>query len=495
MEKTLSFRSTSDAVTVWWEQPEKVPAGARYAVCVNGEETARETNRTHLTVNGLEPDTDYSFSVSLEGREIGRGEARTAARRRRLDVTQAPYGARGDGQTLNTAALQRAMDDCGPGDEVYVPRGVFLTGALRLHSDMAVYLEEGAVLQGTEDPKDYLPKIWSRFEGTEQECYQSLLNLGQIDHTAGPNCRNVLLYGKGAISGGGQPLALNIIAAEQERLKAYIASLGEKIKEYENDHTIAGRARGRLINLSNCENIRISGLTLQNGASWNVHMVYSRNIVTDHCIFRSEDVWNGDGWDPDSSEDCTLFACEFHTGDDSVAIKSGKNPEGNRINRPTRRIRVFDCFSEYGLGIAIGSEMSGGVEDVKIWDCDLEHSLYGVQIKGTKKRGGYVKNVQVQDCVLPRFLVCAVLYNDDGEGAAEPPVFSDLCCRRVHFTGWARNYWEKEDHEMPCIDLAGFDVPGYEVKNVRFEACTAQGNTQTVMKYCRNIGIDWQDVR
>ena len=116
-----------------------------------------------------------------------------------------------------------------------------------------------------------------------------------MDHNASPNCHDVWSYGKGAICGGGQRLALNIIEKEQERLHDYIISLGDKVKEYENDHTIPGRARGRLINLSNCENIRISGLTLQNGASWNVHMLYSRGIVTDHCIFRSEDVWNGDG--------------------------------------------------------------------------------------------------------------------------------------------------------------------------------------------------------
>ena len=206
-------------------------------------------------------------------------------------------------------------------------------------------------------------------------------------------------------------------------------------------------------------------------------------------MFRSEDVWNGDGWDPDSSEDCTLFASEFHTGDDSVAIKSGKNPEGNRVNRPTRRIRIFDCVSEYGLGIAIGSEMSGGVEDVKIWDCDLRHSLYGVQIKGTKKRGGFVRNVSVRDCVLPRFIVQAVPYNDDGEGSLVPPVFSDFRCERVHFTGWGRNYWEKEDHALPVIDLAGFDQPGHEVKNAVFVNCTAERDAEIRLRHCRDVSV------
>ena len=482
------FHSQLDTqIILWWDQPEACAAGAVYTVCLNGRELCR-VSRTHCTVSGLRAETAYTVRVCMDEQVLAEEEIVTCRTLRRLNVCD--FGARGDGSTMNTQALQAALDACGPEEEVYLPAGVYLTGALRLHSDMSLYLDTGAVLQGTEAPEDYLPKIRSRFEGTEQECYQSLLNLGELDHSAGPNCRNVRIHGHGTICGGGQKLALNIIETERVRLQAYMDSLGEKLKEYENDHTIPGRARGRLINLSNCENVHISGLTLMNGASWNVHMVYSRGIVTDHCVFRSEDVWNGDGWDPDSSVDCTLFACEFHTGDDSVAIKSGKNPEGNAINRPTRNIRIFDCRSEYGLGIAIGSEMSGGVENMKIWDCDLEHSLYGVQIKGTKKRGGFVKNVSVRDCVLSRFICCAVLYNDDGEGSPVPPVFSDMLCERVHFTGWARNYWEKELHAMPGIDLSGFDVPGYEVRNLSFRDCTMGKDATIALKHCQGIQLD-----
>ena len=153
---------------------------------------------------------------------------------------------------------------------------------------------------------------------------------------------------------------------------------------------------------------------------------------------------------------------------------------------------MFDCKSEFGLGVAIGSEMSGGVDDVKIWDCDLEHSLYGVQIKGTRKRGGFVKNISVRDCILSRFLCCAVLYNDDGDGSSVPPVFSDIVCERVHFTGWARNYWEKELHSMPGIDLSGFDTPGYEVNNVSFLCCTMGKDAAISLKHCKKIRMDIQ---
>ena len=487
MNMKIYSTATPSALTLWWERPEDVQGKPVYTVLLDGK-TVWNGDRTHCTLGDLSSETLFDIQVYLNDCLLGQTQARTARPRRRMDVTAS--GCVGDGVTLNTRALQRAIDACGEEEELYFPAGVYLTGALRLHSGVSLYLEEGAVLQGTENSEDYLPKIKSRFEGTEMLCYQSLLNLGEMDHAAGPNCRNVLIHGKGTICGGGQALALNIIQAEKERLKEYLASLGSAIKEYENDRTIPGRARGRLINLSNCENVRISGLTLQNGASWNVHMLYSREILTDHCVFRSEDVWNGDGWDPDSSENCTLFGCEFHTGDDSVAIKSGKNPEGNLINRPTKHIRIFDCRSEYGLGIAIGSEMSGGVEDVKIWDCDLEHSLYGVQIKGTKKRGGYVKSVTVENCILPRFLICAVPYNDDGVGAAEPPVFSDCSCRDVQFTGWARNYWEKELHAMPIVDLSGF--PGYPAKNITFHRCIAPENAEIRLSCSQNVQINIQ---
>ena len=489
MRTEAFFAALDTELTLWWDQPDRAPTPARYTVLLDGKPAA-ETERTHCQITGLAPETEYCAQVCLGSEPIAEISVRTAAARRKIDVTQPPYSAVGDGKTMNTAALQSALDACGPEEEVYLPAGMYLTGGLRLHSDMALHLAEGAVLRGTDDPRDYLPKIRSRFEGIEQECYQSLLNLGELHSDAGPNCRNVLIYGRGTICGGGQKLALNVIETERALLADYIAPLGDKVKECENDNTIPGRARGRLINLSNCEHVRISGLTLQNGASWNVHMVYSRDIVTDHCVFRSEDVWNGDGWDPDSSEDCTLFASEFHTGDDSVAIKSGKNPEGNVINRPTRNIRVFDCVSEYGLGIAIGSEMSGGVEDVKLWDCDLRHSLYGVQIKGTKKRGGYVRGVSVRDCALPRFVVQAVTYNDDGEGSPTPPVFSDFRCERVRFTGWGRNYWEKEDHPLPVIDITGFDAPGYEVRDAAFIQCAAEREADIQLKHCRNVTVE-----
>ena len=373
---------TEDTITLYWDKPRGLERGSFYQIVCNGEEKGT-TDRTHYTLEGLHPETEYTVQVRLfNGNEQKtRGCAvyesmviKTGKEKRRIDITKAPYYALGDGKTMNTEAIQRAVDDCTETDAVYFPAGIFLTGALRLHGDMELYLEKDAVLQGTDRPEDYLPRIKSRFEGTEMECYSSLLNMGELDHESGYNCQNVVIRGKGTIASGGVTLAKRVIVTERELLREYLESLGDKIKECESKDTIPGRVRPRLINISNSRNVVISGVTLKNGASWNVHMIYSDQIVTHDCVFYSEGVWNGDGWDPDSSTNCTIFGCTFFTEDDCVAIKSGKNPEGNVINRPCRNIRVFDCVSSFGHGIIIGSEISGGIEDVRIWDCDaLRH--------------------------------------------------------------------------------------------------------------------------
>lgn len=491
---------TEQSITLFWDKPEGIPKEVIYRVLMDGK-MVKETSKTHCTIENLKANQDYSVFVEVEcgGIITSRKECgiiHTALMKKRRDVTEMPYNAVGDGVTLNTKMLQQAIDDCGSDEVLYIPAGIFLTGALKLHSDMEIYLEEGAVIQGTDRVEDYLPRIPSRFEGTELSCYSSVLNMGDLDHSSGYNCKNIFIHGKGTIASGGSVLAWRVIDAERERLQEYLLELGDKIKECENENTIPGRVRPRLINMSNCQNIVLSGLTFKNGASWNVHMIYSDNIITHNCTFYSEGVHNGDGWDPDSSTNCTIFGCEFFTGDDSVAIKSGKNPEGNVINRPSAHIRVFDCISRYGHGITIGSEMSGGIADVKIWDCDLQHSWFGLEIKGTKKRGGYVRNVEVKDCVLPRVLFHSVGYNDDGIGAGVAPVFEKCLFERDAIRGvyLAKN---REWCECAAVELCGFDEPGHEIQNIVFRDITlgakeVQREQTLSMRLCK--GISFEDI-
>lgn len=496
LSESINSIVTDDSVTLYWEKPEELPKEFRYRIFLNGVLTG-ETEKTHYTVEKLCPETVYQAEIKLKGRkseereQTWRIQVKTGKKKTLLDVSKAPYLAVGDGKTLNTKALQQAINDCGPEQAVYFPKGIFLTGALRLHSDMELYLEEEAILQGTEQIEDYLPKIKSRFEGTEMECYSSLLNLGELNHESGYNCKNVIIRGKGTIAGGGKQLAKNMIRSERERLKAFLADNQELVKECENESTIPGRVRSRLMNLSNCENVDISGVTLRNGASWNVHMIYSSHITTHNCTFYSEGVWNGDGWDPDSSSHCTIFGCTFYTEDDSIAIKSGKNPEGNVINKPCEHIRIFDCNCAYGHGIAIGSEMSGGIHDVSIWDCDMGCSMSGIEIKATAKRGGYVRNIHVRDCKASRIMFHSVGYNDDGTGADKPPVFENCSFENIHILG---EYYNEYREWVPCeaIELSGFEQEGYEVHNISFRNIALgngkAGRKQTIsLQLCEGV--------
>lgn len=467
--ENFKFLSTSNEIVIYWDKPENATKTTSYTIYLN-DALVGSTSKTHGKVSELKPDTEYKLSiVNNDNDEKKDIICKTRVLKKRIDVVK-DFNAVNDGETLNTKAIQNAIDACTENDELYFPQGVYLTGALKLHSNMDIYLEEGAVLQGTSDLKDYSPKIKSRFEGYEMECYQSLLNLGDLDHTAGPNCENILIYGKGAIYGGGAELAKSIARSETERLREYIESLGDRIKEYEKPETIASRARGRLINMSNCKNVWLHGLDLGRAPSWNVHFIYSDEIYTDECTFYSEGIWNGDGWDPDSSTNSTIFNCKFFTEDDSVAIKSGKNPEGNVINRPTKNIRVFDCVTSFGHGICMGSEMSGGIEDIRIWDCEVGPTWSGIEIKATKKRGGYVKNIYVRDVTASHIQVHSVGYNDDGIGAKEPPIFENCHFKNMRLLGkfLDNNAGKNEWHDCPAIHVQGFDVPGYEARNMTF---------------------------
>ena len=458
-------------IIIYWDRVKNSPAACRYRV-VCGEKV-RITSKTHCKFSELEADASYVFTLEVLGKNdkvehtLGSLELKTAKSRKRIDVTKAPYYAVGDGKTLNTKALQRAIDDCAYGETVYIPAGVFLSGALNLHDDMELYLEKGAVLQGSKKAEDYLPKRPSRFEGIEMLCYSALLNMGETQAFGGYNCKNVVIRGGGTVRGGGGELRLDVINIERARLMEEEPAYLEKIKACETVDTMPGRYRPRLINVSNSQNVIIEGISIENGPAWNLHILYSDNVITANCTFHSVNIPNGDGYDPDSSTNCTIFNCDFYTSDDSIAIKSGKNPDGNIVNRPCKNIKIFDCHSEMGHGCSIGSEMSGGVDGVYIWDCDFEKSIFGFTVKTTKKRGGYVKNLFINNCVAPRIMVRTVGYNDDGESAKDVPILDNFIFEDLILSG---KYWLDETHSQTCpvISLTGFDESGHELTNVVF---------------------------
>ncbi len=455
----------NDEITVWWTKDEFDRAD-KYELFLDGEKVA-EKDKTHGTFSGLNSNTAYQVCVkAYKGGVLSvvkEFTVTTKPQKNKIYITDEKYGAVGDKVTLNTKAIQKALDDCTEKDVVVIPKGDFLTGALNIHSNTEVYFEEGATLRGSKDEKDYLPKIKSRFEGVENMSYRSLINMGELDRNGGYNCHNVVLRGKGCITGGGMILHASMIDAETELVKdteEYEKSYYE-LRQYIRDYSIAWRVRGRLINASNTDGLILSGLQLEYGSAWTVHPIYSKNVITYGCRITSLHINNGDGWDPDSSEDCVIFDTDLDTGDDCIAIKSGKNPEGNIINRPSRNIYVFDCRTISGhSGVGIGSEMSGGVENVFVWDCDFSGAWFGAHIKATPERGGFVKNVQVEDSKLSCIQIWTVDYNTDGEKAPTLPEFSNYRFENILIKGIYHG------GEPYFIRIKGFDEDKYAVKDV-----------------------------
>jgi polygalacturonase len=356
---------------------------------------------------------------------------------------------------------------------------------LDLHSDTELYLDEGAVLLGSESPIDYLPKIKSRFEGSEMECYRSLINIGTLNRKE-YTIKNVTVRGKGAIYGGGAALSKATIEREREALKKHLLENADYVKTCENEDTIPGRARGRLINISSCDGALIAGLSLGYGASWNVHFIYSKNITTYGCSISSRGVWNGDGWDPDSSEDAVIFDTTFDTHDNAIAIKSGKNPEGNQIGIPTRNIRIFDCRGRND--IAIGSELSGGIDGVYVRDCCFLNS-WGINIKTTADRGGYIRNVDVRDSELSSVTVrTRVNFNNDNTPAGYLTDIQGLRFENLTLQGVFMNANDERTLISP-ISIDGFDDKDAKIRDVTFKGIKIlpreDGEMQTIK--CRNV--------
>jgi len=449
---------TDSSITLLWEKPESYESLLSYEV-YQDEHLIATVNKTNYTAVGLVPGKTYSFFVKAKdagGKRSKSGNMLVKSTKQSGPVFNIlSFGAKGDGITKNTKAIQEAIDACTPGGTVYIPAGTFLSGALFLKSNMTLYIAEGGILKGTTDINDYYPMIRNRFEGWELNTFASLLTAGKLDHSGGFSIHNLTIRGKGTISGGGQVL-------------------GQAMWNAEGD-----RGRGRLICLMNCQNINIQGLAIEESPCWTIHYIYSKNIVC-HDLTINSTADNGDGIDPDSSTDCYIFNCRFSTNDDCIAIKSGKNPEGYYIAKPTENVFISDCHFVEGHSLAVGSEMSGGVRNVMIRDCELGNLKHGVQIKVTKDRGGFVEDFKVKDCKLQKITIKTnVGYNNDGEPAPKLPFL-----RNMEFSDLDMSL---ADTSMAVIFVDGYPGISNYTESLLFKNIKLPENAKIELNYCKDF--------
>lgn len=320
---------------------------------------------------------------------------------RNMTFSIADYGALPDDSTiLNHNSINKAIDACSSkgGGTVLIPKGIWHTGPVVLKSNVNLHLAEGAVLRFTPDTSVY-PSVLTRWEG--MDCY----NTSPMIYAYGQE--NIGITGKGTIDGGasrknwwGMP-RLNLVPGKAPRGRALLMIWNEsdtpvdKRRMFVNDNL-----RPQLINLYRCKNILIQDVTLIRPAFWTIHPLLSENITVKGVSIHTEGAPNGDGCDPESCKNVLIEDCFFDTGDDCIAIKSGRNNDGRRANIPSENIIVRRCRMENGHGGAvIGSEISGGYRKLFVEDCEMNSPSLDrvIRIKTNNCRGGVIENVFVRN--------------------------------------------------------------------------------------------------
>lgn len=291
-------------------------------------------------------------------------------------------------------AIQRATDS--GGGTVVIPAGEWLTGKVHLRSNVNLHLAEGAVLLFSEDPADYLPAVKTTWEGMECYNYSPLIYAYE--------CRNVAITGRGKLKA-----KLDVWRVWYKRPPAHLEALkrlydlayqGVPVEERQmvgNDANL----RPQFIQFNRCENVLLEGVAIEDSPFWVIHPFLSKNVVIRGVKVRAHG-HNNDGVDPEMSQNLLVEHCEFDQGDDAIAVKSGRNHDAWRLNTPCRNIVVRNCFVRNGHQLlAIGSELSGGVENVLIENCRLDPSIKDVGhllfIKTNERRGGFVKNIHLRN--------------------------------------------------------------------------------------------------
>jgi polygalacturonase len=351
------------------------------------------------------------------------------------DVSITEHGALADGSTDATAAISAAIAAChrAGGGRVVVPAGEYLTGPIHLRSNVNLHLAAGATLRFATDPARYLPVVFTRWEGVE------LMNYSPLVYAYGET--NVAVTGRGTLDGqadaehwwpwkrNGHPQSQK---PDRDRLFAQ-AEAGLPVAErvYGAGHYL----RPQFIEPYRCTNVLVEGVTITNAPMWVIHPVLSRNVVVRGVRVISAGP-NNDGCDPESSTDVLIEDALFDTGDDCIAIKSGRNADGRRLAAPSERVVVRGCRMRAGHGgVTIGSEVSGSVRDVFVERCemtspDLER---GIRLKTNAVRGGTIENVFVRDVEIGEAgsAIDVDMRYEEGAAGAFTPVVRNLVIDRL----------------------------------------------------------------
>lgn len=286
-----------------------------------------------------------------------------------------------------TKEFQALIDSLNVNETLYVYKGTYLVTNLFLKSNMILRFEDGATL--VSNTSGNYTNIYTRVAGINMNFYAGLLNA--IDST------NVKILGKGIIDGKGEYF-YNLYWGSDK--------LGGIRKKYDDEgiRFLADYDTNRVRNvlIQSSSNIEISDIVSKDSGFWNMHILYSNNIKVSNVIIDSPNLNapSTDGIDIDSSENVLIENANITTNDDSIAIKSGRDMDGIKTNIPSKNIEIKDCTINKGFGITIGSEVSGGIENVNISNIKYDNTDCGFRIKSSINRKGYIKNIYLDNLLM-----------------------------------------------------------------------------------------------
>ncbi|MEU4452658.1 glycoside hydrolase family 28 protein [Nocardioides sp. NPDC023903] len=355
------------------------------------------------------------------------------------EVSIVDFGADPTGQTKSTDAFREAIasvNDAG-GGRVEVPPGVFLTGAIHLKSNVNLHLADEATIRFSRDKADFLPVVKTRYEGVELYNYSPFIYAHRVE--------NVAVTGNGTLDGNADADNWWDWKADSPRPETpdrnELFRMGEEGVPVEERVFGAGHyIRPNFVEFYESRNILVQGVTLNNSPMWLLHPTLSENVTIDGVHLESLGP-NNDGVNPESSRDILIRNTFFNTGDDNIAIKSGRNAEGRRIGVPAENILIEGNYMQAGHGAVVaGSEMSGGVRNVFAQDNVMDSPDLDrvVRIKTNSVRGGVVEDIYVRDNAVPQQGGQAVWVDfryEEGDAGGFTPTVRDIYIEDLHSVG------------------------------------------------------------
>jgi polygalacturonase len=393
------------------------------------------------------------------------------------DFRVTDFGANGNGRHDNFPAFRDAIAAChaAGGGRVVVPRGWYLlNGPIHLASHVNLHIEAGANVTFAPEPEHYLPLVLTRWEGT--------MLYGHSPRVYARGATDIAITGEGTIDGNGRAT----LAYMKDRPRGgngtprRMGAEGVPLEErrFETERWL----RPSMIQFMECENVLVDGVTLRDSTFWVLHPVLSRNITVRGLHIES---WNSnnDGVDPDSCTDVLIEHCEFRTGDDAIAIKSGRDQDGWRVGRPSENIVIrHNLMGSRHAGVCIGSEMSGGVRNVFVEDCRMETVSSALYFKANLDRGGVVEHVRARRIHVEKVRSGLVWFETDyhgWRGGAFPPTFRDYVLEDLH-----------------CVEATGYGIqiegdPGSPIRDVVVRRATVEKAREPwLLRHAENIRFE-----